>query len=335
VEQSPLLRALLAPLRWFIDAFTADQLWPDFAVAAGLGLTVDVILLIVVLALDAHYLETAAAVSERAYVRLERIRQTGNVALGAPAARARFAVPGLPFWGGIGPLAWRQLTTALRSPRALIGVVLVFAISLTPLVVQGRGAGEQNSGAGFAGGMLFFMSMMIPQMIPFDFRSDMDRIELLKTLPAPPWRVALGQLVTPVLILTLLQWIAAGGAQIWWQRIDPFLIAFAAFAPPVNMYLVGLENLLFLWYPTRQLPTTPGDLHLFGRQMLLLLAKMLGLLLAMLPAALLGWAVLLLGGGWLPAAVIAWIALLGPVIALVPLLSLAFERFDVSRDVPA
>src|SRR5207237_5526766 len=119
VEQAPLLQALLTPLRWFIDALTAAELWPDLAVAAGLSLMVDVIVLVAVLLLDAHYLETAAAASERAYVRLERIRQMGNVALGAPAARARFALPGLPFWGGIGPLAWRQLLTALRSPRAL------------------------------------------------------------------------------------------------------------------------------------------------------------------------------------------------------------------------
>jgi hypothetical protein len=333
VERSPLVQALLTPLRWFVDAITAERLWPDLVVAAALSLAVDIILVIGVLALDAHYLETAAAASERAYVRLERIRQTGNVALGAPAAR--FALPGLPFWGGLGPLAWRQLTTAIRSPRALIGVLLVFALTLTPVALQGGDADEQNPGANFAGGVMVLLSMIVPQMIPFDFRSDMDRIEVLKTLPAPAWRVALGQLLTPALILTLLQWLAVVGVQIAWQRVDPFLTAFAAFAPLLNTYLVGLENLLFLWYPTRQLPTTPGDLHHFGRQMLLLLAKMLGLLLAALPAALLGWVVLLLGGGWPLASAAVWVVLLVPVIAIVPLVALAFDRFDVSRDVPA
>src|SRR5262249_33286567 len=149
---------------WFVDAITAERLWPDLAVAAALSLAIDMVLVIGVLALDAHYLETAAVASERAYVRLERIRQTGHVALGAPAARARFARPGLPCWGGIGPLAWRQLTTAIRSPRALIGVVLVFAITLMPIVLQGGDADAQNPGSNFAGGIMVLLSMIIPQM---------------------------------------------------------------------------------------------------------------------------------------------------------------------------
>jgi Putative ABC exporter len=331
VEQSPVLHAILTPLRWFVDALTADRL-SDFALPAALCLALDILLVLAVLALDAHYLETAAAASERAYTRLEKIRQTGSVALGA-AGRARFALPPLPSWGGIGPLAWRQLTTALRSPRALIGVVLVFGIATMPFALSGGDPEAPGSSAGAAAGMLIVLSVAVPQMIPFDFRSDMDRMEVLKTLPVKPWRIVVGQLLTPVLLLTFLQWLALAGVQIWWQRFDPLLIALAAFAPLLNGFLVGLENLLFLWYPARQLPTTPGDLHQFGRQMLLLVAKTLGLMVAVLPAALLGWSVLLVGGGLPLASAIAWVVLLGPLIGLIPLLALAFERFDVSRDV--
>ena len=59
-----LTAAILEPFRWFVRAFTAQRVWPDFVRWAGLGLAADVGLLMVVFALDAHYLESAAAACE-------------------------------------------------------------------------------------------------------------------------------------------------------------------------------------------------------------------------------------------------------------------------------
>src|SRR5437764_991375 len=75
LERSEVAQVLLAPFRWFVNAFTSERLWPDLARWAALGLLVNLCLLAVVFALDAHYLETSAAASERAYTRLQQLRR--------------------------------------------------------------------------------------------------------------------------------------------------------------------------------------------------------------------------------------------------------------------
>ena len=133
LERTPILETVLAPVSWFIKAATAERVWPDLVQWSALSLLVNLALLALVFALDAHYLEAAAAASEKAYARLERLRR-GTAAIALPTgARPRMRLPGLPYWGGVGPLLWRQLTTALpRSPWALVLVVLVFGVAVGP-----------------------------------------------------------------------------------------------------------------------------------------------------------------------------------------------------------
>ena len=128
LPQSDVVHILLTPMRWFVDTFTAETLWPDFVLVAARCLAVNAVLLVLIFLLDAQYLEAAAAASERSYARMQRVRSGGAVAAAVGTGRPRFRLPPLPRWGGIGPLAWRQLTTAVRSLRPVIVFVVVFAI---------------------------------------------------------------------------------------------------------------------------------------------------------------------------------------------------------------
>src|SRR5207248_1774458 len=106
-----------------------ERLWPDFVFGAARCLGVDAVLLLVVFLLDAQYLEASAAASERAYARLQRMRSGGAVAAAASGrGRPRFSLPALPRWGGVGPLVWRQLTTAARSLRPVLIFLGVFGL---------------------------------------------------------------------------------------------------------------------------------------------------------------------------------------------------------------
>ena len=67
--------------------------------------------------------------------------------------------------------------------------------------------GTASAPAGLAGGFVLLTTVFLTAMLPFDFRGDVDRMAYLKTLPLPPWRLAVGQVVAPVLIVTLLQWL--------------------------------------------------------------------------------------------------------------------------------
>ena len=74
-----------------------------------------------VLKLDADYLEAAAAVSQKVYEQLQRIRQGGGLSMPATRGAARLRLPGLPWLGGAGPIAWRQVLISLRTSRCPIG----------------------------------------------------------------------------------------------------------------------------------------------------------------------------------------------------------------------
>lgn len=336
---SPVWQRVSVPLGWFFQAFVATRLLPGpdgegLLVYAFLGALVDLGLVGVVFALDAQYLEAAAASSARIYVRLQRLRGRNiDAGEGATGRRARFGIPDLPWWGGIGPIFWRQLTAALRGLGRVVVVLAIVGMVLVPVLL----GGDLDTAALpflLMGGVLW-LTIFLTAVVPFDFRGDVDRIAVLKTLPLPAWRLAIGQLLTPVVLLSVMQWLALAGIAAASNVSERFVLACAAFALPFNFLLFGLENLLFLLFPTRLMAATPGDFQAIGRNVLFLMGKMLGLGIVMSIALAVGFATWALTGYNVTAGLLAaWpvVALAG--LALVPLIAFAFARFDVGRDTP-
>jgi hypothetical protein len=180
------------------------------------------------------------------------------------------------------------------------------------------------------------MTVFLAPMITFsDFRSDLDRMDILKSLPIRGYCLAVGQLVAPVVLFSLIQWSVLGLVQVVTWQVEPFLVAAAAFVLPFNFLLFALENLLFLWFPTRMTPWTPGDFQQFGRNILFLLGRMICLGLALGSAAMVGaLAYFLTGRSWPAALIAAWLVLAAYAAGMVPLIALAFRQYDVARDTP-
>ena len=163
------------------------------------------LLLGVVIKLDANYLEAAAGASQRRYERMRRVRS--GAALSATArATARRRLPQPPFLGGAGPIAWRQLTNALRSSRGLLLVLFFLALGMGPFFVAVREPSpavtpgmHQRPDFPFVGllSTLVWFSVLLASLLKFDFRSDLDAMETVKTLPLAAAAVAVGQLVVP------------------------------------------------------------------------------------------------------------------------------------------
>jgi hypothetical protein len=175
-------------------------------------------------------------------------------------------------------------------------------------------------------------------MITFDFRSDLDRMDVLKTLPLRASRIVLGQLLTPVLITSLVQWLLIVVLIFFGHRLD-FLLGAIAFVVPFNLLLFGIDNLLFLWYPTPPVTATAGNFQMMGRNMLLMMAKFLFVGLIGGATGLVAVPVYFLmelaqGPSWLASMTVAWLLISGFAIGLVPMVALAFRRFDVARDMP-
>jgi Putative ABC exporter len=336
VEQSPLVQAVLAPFRWFVLTYTSERLWPDLVQWASLALAVDLGLVVFVLALDAQYLESSAAASARIYSALEQRRRGGGAVSRRSSGRARFSLPALPWWGGAGPIAWLQITSALRRPARMVASLLLSGTFAAGFILSLSRSDHDPEFVRIAASMVFLISMFLTQGVPFDFRADIDQMAELKALPISPLRMALGQLVTPVAYITLLQWFILAAIGVASGRAEPFLWATAGFALVVNMLLLEIENAVFLWFPTRTAARSPGDIQRSGRAVLLMLAKVLCLGLTGGFAFLVAAAVyFLLGKNVAAAAVAGWFVLTCEAIGLVTLVALAFEQFDVARDVPA
>lgn len=324
------------PMQAFFDLMVTRQL-PDLVLPLAICLGVNLALVALVLLLDHGYQEAAAAGSARRYAALQRVRGR-SVGAEAPAAQSkvRWTLPSLPFLEGIGVIAWRQSISAFRALGRLM-LALVIVATVVAVLLAGMVGDEPSPmhqlGAVF--GMLAWVSIFITNLVPFDFRGDVDRIALLKTLPIVPWRLTLGQLLAPTLLLSMGQWLALATMMAAWPDQWPAALASAACVPLYNFVLVGLDNLLFLLFPVRMHAATPGDFQALGRNVVLSMGKLVGL------GVVLGTAVV-------PAVVVysltespAWAVLtacpvlLAGCVVLVPLVSLAYQRFDVSRDTPA
>lgn len=337
LENSTLWQMVRWPLLSFVNTFLADN-WATLLEQGCLALVVNGLLLGVVFLLDAQYLESAAANSERLYARLQRFRRGEAISLhwSESTGPSRWSLPMLPRWSGLGPLAWRQTLTATRSLSrlALVGLVLGPVLLGPILAMSTRKGGDQFDPSYMVAAMVIWLSIVASTLLPFDFRGDLDRMEVLKTLPIPAWRLVLGQLFTPVVLLTTVQVVLLMGMMATLMRVKLELVGAALFTLPINLLIFALDNLLFLLFPGR-LMATPGDFQTLGRNVLYLFLKMIVLLLTATVAGVAAWVVYLLSQeNWLATLATAWVMILAVAICLFPLLTFAFHRFDVSRDVP-
>ena len=108
------------------------------------------------------------------------------------------------------------------------------------------------------------------------------------------------------------------------------------FALPLNAMLIAVENLIFLIFPVRAIAVSPGDLQGIGRQMLIFLLKGIALLAAATLAAAVGAGVWWIAGKSTAIFLATTILILVlEVLGTIPLLVIAFRKFDPSVDTPA
>jgi hypothetical protein len=323
---------LLAPFDVFARAITANST-SDLALWATIALLIDLFMLAVVIGLDANYLETAAVSSQRRYERLQRVRRSGVAGM-SRGNGPKFRVPQLPWLGGAGPIAWRQLIGAVRSTRALFTVLGIMAIIAGTFIFQQRG-GSKSSMEQLLG-TAAWMNVVFISMLKFDFRDELDRLDLLRSLPIHPIAVAAAELVAPVLMLTIMQAMLLIAVAISFRGAQTFLLWAAAFAIPFNVLLAAVENLLFLMFPLRAVGLIAGDMQLFGRQMVVGLCKFLLLIVALALCAAVGTIGYILGNkSWPAFGAVMWMALVLVALGTIPLLARAYARFDPSVDTPA
>jgi len=336
LENSVAVRAFKTPFRPFIELFAATS--PAAAATWGaVSLAIVLVAFFAVFALNAQFLELSEAASARHFARLARKRQglqTQSTWKG-PKRPDRYGLPMPPAWSGAGPLAWRQATTLLRNPGRLAFLLIIFASCMIPFGFAYWFGGDPTLLIVFEA-IVLGLSLFLTPLASFDFRDDYDRLAELKALPVAPGAMAVGQLLVPLALLTLVQWATVGAfGLVFVTRVGTTFWGILAMALPLNLLLLGIDNLMFLHFPARPGTATPGDLQAVGRQVVLMVAKFFVLSIAAGGAAALAIGVFALTGSRALTLLLIWTILAASGLAFIPLLARAFAGLDPSRDAPA
>jgi ABC-2 type transport system permease protein len=201
--------------------------------------------------------------------------------------------------------------------------------------------------------LLAYLLIFGPQLARNDLRGDLVHADMLKAYPLPGWRIVLGSLLAPAVILTAIAWLfllAAGlglrppaGKLLW---LTPQLRVVACFAAAVVMPALFAVQLLVpnaatLIFPAWSLSSRnmAGGMDVMGQRLIFFGGQLLCLLLALLPAVLLGGGTIFLTS-WLigpPAALaLAVVPVIGTLVLEVWFgvwfLGPRFERLDISAE---
>lgn len=331
--ESPVARALALPGLPFAQAIGAADI-ASFAPWGLLALAINGGLFIAALGLNANWLEQGAESSARLAAKLEQARKTGGMGPG----KAKFAALQLPMparAGGIGPLAWRQLVTGTRRSAGGLWLVLILvAGALVPVLFVGQG--EDGVWKALRPLLLMavgYISLFLPQMLQIDFRGDLDRLDLLKSLPVSAWTVAVAQVLPCALVVTVLQTalglMMLGAFGLLPPALPLWILVLLAF----NIMSVGLENVAFLLWPHRFRQGT--GMGMASPQVVLQMLRVLVLMvLAGLAAGAALAAALLLDGPtrfW-AAAGAALVVLLAEAAAVLWVVAVQFRRLDPDME---
>jgi ABC-2 type transport system permease protein len=250
-------------------------------------------------------------------------------------------------------LLWKNLIHAGHAftPRfwlvmCVIGMVVAMALRGT------RTGGDMMPVAGLVIPVVFVWSLLIgPQFLRQDFRQDLPMVDVLKTYPVKGWQMALGELMTPALILTCVHWFLImlgavflykfGGTTISLGLRISLACSLAVIVPGLNLISLVIPNAAVLlfpgWFQTGK--DAPQGIEATGQRLIFALGQLFVFILALVPAiiafAAAYWVLNLFVSYLLvlPAASLAAAVILGIEAGFgMILLGKLFERFDLSTE---
>jgi hypothetical protein len=257
---------------------------------------------------------------------------------------------------GFAPMAllWKNLIGAggLFARR-------IWLAMLVWIVVIGVINGMAMKGGGLLGvvAMISFIAFVMSvfagaQFFRNDLRQDLAAADVLKALPMPGWQVVLGELLAPIVMLTLAQYalislfLAVSGGVPEVNRLGPLprsalALTLACALPGLNAVTFFIPNaaaLLFpAWFATGK--DGPAGFEVLGQRLVFMFGQVIVMLVSLVPAALffglgffaLKWMV----GPWVAAPVgglAAGVALSAEAALGIWWLGRRFEHFDLTQD---
>jgi ABC-2 type transport system permease protein len=347
-EQFDLLRQMLTPARLLVRVFLATGV--EYAQSFLLLIALLALQYWWVLRLETPFEEVSMALAVRQTALIARMR-SGKSVFGAGKPKSRREPFGVQHWMPVElVLLWKNL---LGLPKWLNVRVLAIGVVATVAGLQWMrysGLKVEHEFMGIAAlGVLIYAQVLGPLFVRFDLAE----VELMKALPIPGWRIVLGNLLAPVLVMCAIGWwlllIAAlalpmpPGNTMWLAEPmrTAWLFGVALVLPALTaLQLIG-PNATGLFFPAWALTNrnVQRGFDVMGIRMVLGVGQLLLLILALLPplfAAVVAryfsqWFTTA-AGGVVAAAVTAFIVLLLEALFGVHLLGERYEQLDVAGE---
>jgi hypothetical protein len=249
---------------------------------------------------------------------------------------------------------WKNLlaTSTLFRPISLLVITLIVIAAGSWLGRRPDLAAARGIVAGL--GTAFFAMLLLigPQMARQDLRTDLKNADILKTYPLRGWQIVLGQLLTPIFVLSCVNWLALLAVALimpgmGFESQDPplraaLLIGAAVLVPPFVAMQLLVPNAAAVIFPAWvQTVSNRGEhgLDVLGQRIIFMAGQLLVTALALVPAGIVGGVLYLLVNwlaGFAAAAAVSVVALFvvlsAEVWAGVRLLGDRFDEFDLSAE---
>ncbi len=99
------------------------------------------------------------------------------------------------------------------------------------------------------GGIALCTMLLAPPALKIDFRRDLRRMLLVRSLPVPPLTMVIGTLLTPVLITWIFQWVTIAVGALFTSPEPSQIVLWAGMLNALAVFTFAIENALFLAYP--------------------------------------------------------------------------------------
>jgi hypothetical protein len=204
----------------------------------------------------AYTLRTAAEVSKR----LANARAGRGLMLGTAQTVVR-----APWWAGTSPLGavlWLRSTFVLRHLRRQWTVVLV-------QMMVAIGIGIFNDSRSDSGSIMtgFFALLYMGLVCRVDLRGDLDRMTYVRSWPLSSHRVFLASVLPVALTVAALSGVAIVIKSLLSDKFNEVTLICLAVLPPVALFWLVIDNLVFLYLPVRPVPGQAGALHHVGQNL--------------------------------------------------------------------
>jgi ABC-2 type transport system permease protein len=356
---SGILHFLLLPFTWVVAPFLASDL-ESFLRAFIPAFFLLVALYAWIIRLEVPFEDGSIALAgKRSLLRSDRHFGRGSArgarlkALRDPFRLADKGRPETAFlWKNLFAIqSWFNLRLFLIA----IGIAAAAAWS-TSSPVRGISRGSRFAPLVLAGSAVLAVYTLLagPQLLRHDLRGDLANADILKTYPLAGWQVVLGELLTPLAILSGLLWLALlmavwalcrlGGNIAWFSpglRVV-LTVCFALIIPPVCVLQLLIPNGAALLFPSwfQATRTRGGGVEVIGQRLIFAGGQFLAILAALVPAVIIA-ALIVFASQWLiglaAASILATLAVLtivmGEAWCGLWWLGERFEKFDVSSEV--